>query len=116
MSLDVYLTDPTATYPHSSNLHSSNITHNLNKMASEAGIYKVLWRPEELQPTKEPTKAKYITAAIEKGLNDMKERPSYYKQFNSPNGWGTYKDFIPWIEEYLEALKKYPEALVTTSR
>jgi len=47
MSLDVYLTDPTATYDTES-LFSSNITHNLRKMALEAGIYEALWRPHIL--------------------------------------------------------------------
>ena len=32
--------------------YSANITHNLGKMAEEAGIYKHLWRPEEIGITK----------------------------------------------------------------
>ena len=110
MSLDVYLTDPTATY--SSNLFSSNITHNLGKMANRAGIYKHLWRPEEIGIKY----AKELIEPLTKGLEDMKKRPEYYKQFNSPNGWGIYKHFIPWIEEYLEACKEYPEAVIKISR
>lgn len=27
---------------------SSNITHNLNAMAEAAGIYRQIWRPEEI--------------------------------------------------------------------
>lgn len=42
MSLDVTLTDPSGTV-----LYEANITHNLNKMAAEAGIYECLWRPDE---------------------------------------------------------------------
>ncbi|MBK8772221.1 MAG: hypothetical protein IPM06_17610 [Rhizobiales bacterium] len=33
-------------------IYASKITHNLNKMASAAGIYKHLWRPEEIGITK----------------------------------------------------------------
>src|SRR6266496_3980933 len=33
-------------------LYWRNITHNLNTMADAAGIYKHLWRPEELGITK----------------------------------------------------------------
>ena len=99
-----------------SDLYNANITHNLNTMAKEAGIYNALWRPDELKPVEYPTKAKHLVSCIEKGLKDMKKRPSYYKQFNSSNDWGLYKDFIPWIEQYLEALKQYPEALVNVSR
>ena len=57
-----------------------------------------------------------IIDVIEKGLIDMKNRPEYYKQFDSDNGWGTYKDFIPWIEKYFEALKENPEAIVKCDR
>src|SRR3990172_2778745 len=39
MSLDVTLR---------TELYSANITHNLGKMAKEAGIYEHLWRPDEL--------------------------------------------------------------------
>ena len=33
-------------------VYSRNITHNLNKMAEAAGIYTVLWRPDENGITK----------------------------------------------------------------
>ena len=33
-------------------VYSANITHNLTKMADEAGIYECLWRPEEIGITK----------------------------------------------------------------
>jgi hypothetical protein len=29
-------------------VYTANITHNLNRMAKEAGIYKHLWRPDEI--------------------------------------------------------------------
>ena len=40
-------------------------THNLNKMAQEAGIYKHLWHPEELKITK----ASQLIEPLKKGLN-----------------------------------------------
>ena len=91
---------------------SSNITHNLGGMADKAGIYYACWRPEEIGCKF----AKDIIQLLEKGLSDMKRRPEYYKQFNSPNGWGVYDNFVPWIEEYLEACKKYPEAEIEVGR
>ena len=111
MSLDVYLNDPTATYQTDS-LYWANITHNLGKMAGEAGIYKALWRPEEI----EAKYAKDIIEKVEKGLADLKARPEYFEQFNSPNGWGMYEHFIPFVQEYLEALKEYPDAEIYISR
>lgn len=44
MSLDVYLEGP----PVPQDVFWANITHNLGRMADEAGIYKHLWRPEEI--------------------------------------------------------------------
>jgi len=121
MSLDVSLQDPTAMY-NTESLYSSNITHNLGKMARKAGIYKALWRPHRLKPdynipeddhqaewafeSSVETYAKDIIQIVEKGLADLKAKPEYFKQFNSPNGWGTYTHFVPFVSEYLDALKK----------
>lgn len=91
---------------------SANITHNLTEMAEIAGIYKILWRPEELGIVK----AGEIIESLEMGLKKLKANPKYYQKFDSSNGWGTYKDFVPWVEEYLEACIKYPDALIAVSR
>lgn len=111
MSLDIYLKDPTSTYE-TEELYWANITHNLGRMAKEAGIYMALWRPEEIE-------AKYaedIIEIVEKGLNDLIARPEHFEQFNSPNGWGTYNNFVPFVAKYLEALKKYPKSKIYSSR
>lgn len=46
----------------------------------------------------------------------MKARPKHYEKFNSSNGWGMYEHFVPFIEEYLKALKEYPESFVECDR
>ena len=46
----------------------------------------------------------------------MKNRREYYEQFNSPNGYGLYKHFVPFVEEYLNACKEYPNAKIYISR
>lgn len=93
-------------------VYDANITHNLGKMADEAGIYYALWRPEEI----EKSKAKDIIEILEKGLADLKARQGYFEQFNSPNGWGMYENFVPFVEKYLEACKEYPETDICVSR
>ena len=132
MSLDISLKDPTSTYEGGS-LYTDNITHNLGNMANEAGIYEALWRPYRLRKDydkglehsyeKESSYeesvtilAKDIIDIIKKGLEDLKKRPGYYEKFNSPNGWGRYEHFVPFVEDYLEALQEYPEAIVIISR
>lgn len=90
----------------------ANITHNLNKMADAAGIYEACWRPEEIGATK----ASDIIQILEKGFEDMKARPEHFKKFDSENGWGTYKDFLLWVESYLNACREYPDAIIEVSR
>jgi len=91
---------------------SANITHNLNNMADEAGIYKMLWRPEE----NEISCAKQLIDPLEGAIKMMKDDPRRFKRHDPENGWGSYDDFIPWLEELLEACKKYPEAKIESDR
>lgn len=118
MSLDVYLTrkrwvsyDECKTHSEEDEtVYSANITHNLGRMADKAGIYEVLWRPGEVGKFK----ASDIIDLLEKGLADLKSRRNYFEQFNSTNGWGMYEDFVPFVEEYLNACKEYPDAVIST--
>lgn len=89
----------------------SKITHNLNTMANQAGIYYHCWRPEELGISK----AHEIIQPLKDGLDKLKNDPEYFKQFNAKNGWGIYDDFVPWVEEYFNACIKYPNATIETS-
>ncbi len=93
-------------------VYDTNITHNLGKMADKAGIYYALWRPEE----KGYKKAKDIIEVLEKGLDKMKAKPAHYKKFDAENGWGTYEQFIPFVEEVLRECKEYPNATIKVSR
>ncbi len=120
MSLDVYLNrkrylsyDEGKTYTVDyEQVYCANITHGLGKMAVEAGIYEALWRPEEIGKTK----ASEIIELLEKGLADLKARPVHFETFNSPNGWGVYERFVPFVEKYLDACKQYPNAIIEISR
>lgn len=120
MSLDVYLNrkmylsyDEGKTYSEDyEQVYCANITHNLNIMAREAGIYEALWRPEEIGANK----ASEIVELLENGLADLKARPEHFKTFNSPNGWGMYEHFVPFVEKYLNACKEYPDAIIEVSK
>ncbi|MDR3582481.1 MAG: hypothetical protein P4L67_04380 [Candidatus Pacebacteria bacterium] len=107
MSLDVYLEVVMPT-----NVYSANITHNLNAMAAEADICNELWRPEEIGITK----AHQLIEPLTKGLALLKSDPARFEALNAKNGWGLYKNFVPWVEDYLEACKENPEADVRASR
>lgn len=107
MSLDVYLERVQMT-----EVYEANITHNLGRMAEEAGIYMHIWRPEEIGIIK----AEELIEPLQKALDDMKARPERYEQFNAPNGWGMYKNFVPWLEKYMAACRAFPDANVRASR
>lgn len=91
---------------------SFNITHNLGKMAVEAGIYDALWRPDE----NGFKHASEIIAPLEAGLAVLKADPRRFKKFDDSNGWGTYRQFVPFVEEVLEACKANPDAEIEVSR
>ena len=129
MSLDIWFDDPTATYATGS-LFEANITHNLTTMAQEAGIYDALWRPYKLHQDffvyagedeyyfegSCTITAEMLIPALREGLIKLQSDPEYYKQFNSPNGWGLYEHFVPFVEKVLNACEKYPEAIVDVCR
>jgi hypothetical protein len=79
MSLDVYLEklQPVDVY-------NANITHNLNTMASEAGIYQHLWRPEEIGITY----AAQLIEPLQAGLARLLEDPERFMKHNPTVGAG----------------------------
>lgn len=112
-------------------VYEANVTHNLGNMAKAAGIYKAIWRPyllkcenevfltyKEEYKYEEKTEvlAKDIISLLKKGLKKMKNDPEKFKSLNPPNGWGVYEDFIYFVEEYLNACCKYPDAIIDTWR
>lgn len=147
MSLDVYLSDPTAPegtprraifirrdgatkevsreewdrmYPDREPvtvevtdhyLFHANITHNLNKMASECGLYEPLWRPGDLGVTKAGDLCYYLSKGLQVAL-DESERLSMY---NPDNGWGTYEQLVRFTLDYFFACKRFPDAIVEVS-
>ena len=109
--------------------YHGNITHNLNKMAGACGLYDVLWRPYWLSRTEFANydeemeyesqceiQARQFIEPMEKGLKELKSNREKYEKYNSPNGWGMYEHFLPFVKEYLAACKKYPSLIVRADR
>lgn len=96
----------------SDEVYSANITHNLNKMADEAGIYKALWRPEEIGIER----AEQLISPLRDGLALLNSKPERFKEFNPPNGWGDYGGLCRFVADYLAACERYPNATVHVSR
>ena len=108
MGLSVYLECPCCR----TELFESGTTHNLVRMAREAGNYYPLWRPEELGFTK----GKDLIEPLKKSLRLLRFDPDYFKLFDSPNGWGVYEHFYRFVLDYWKACVRNPEALIRVSR
>jgi hypothetical protein len=93
-------------------VYTANITHNLNLMAKEAELYKVLWCPEKLNIKY----ANELLTPLTEGLYKLKKDPKKFKQLNPKNGWGTYESLIEFVENYIKACYKYPNAIVSVWR
>lgn len=91
---------------------TANITHNLNKMAEAADLYMPIWCPEKIGISK----ASQLIAPLTKGLNEIMTNPDKYQVLNPSNGWGTYRQFVQFVKDYLNACKEYPDANVFADR
>ena len=89
-------------------LVSKNITHNLNKMWTVAGVYDALYHSDGVP-------AKEIIPELADGLERLKRDPYRFNPLSNPNGWGTYNQAVPWLEELIEELKGYPESIIHVS-
>lgn len=125
MSLDVYLEGETQEggpcehcsgtgreRPYRDTLFSRNITHNLGEMADKAGLYKAMWRPEEVGITT----AAQLLGPLRAGLEALRSRPDFFKGFNPENGWGDYDGLVQFVEAYLSACEENPGAKVSANR
>ena len=106
MSLDVWLK------VNGDEVFAANYTHNCNTMADAAGIYKHLWRPDEIGITK----AQELIDPLYEGIKAMAIDPAKFEALNPENGWGSYKTFVPWVFEYWRACCRWPDADVSVSR
>lgn len=66
-------------------------------------LYDLLWRDEEPDDILE-----YINCLIW-ALTELKSQPEVYKQFNPPNGWGTYEQLVEFVRSFIHALIDMPE-------
>ena len=107
MSLDVYLTDESG-----APLYVKNIAHSLGGMAREAGLYRCLWHPEKHGIEH----AGQLIEPLAAGLALLASGRARFERFGSPNGWGTWENFVGFCADYLTACRDHPRALVRACR
>lgn len=113
MSLDIFLrTDKCSHCGHYDEVFEINFTHNLVPMAKAAGVYEIIWRPDE----NNILKTKQIIEQLRIGIDRLKSNPESFKRLNPPNKWGTYDSFLVGLEEYLAVCIKLPDANISVSR
>lgn len=93
-------------------LLSNRVTHNLKKMAMEAGIYKCLWRPEE----NGFEKAEDLIPVLKNGIEKMRACPDKFKKLNPANGWGSYEEFLLFAEKIYECAIENKNAIIDVWR
>ena len=86
-----------------------NITHNLTGMWTEAGIYDALYNSEGKRVSD-------VLPDLKAGLRKMVADPTHYQTFDSPNGWGTYKNAVPWLYHLITEMEEYPDGIIEISK
>ena len=113
MSLDVYLyVNRCENCNRCDEVYHANITHNLNRMAQSAGLYDCLWKPEE----NGIETAEDLIPLLVSGLEKLKANPEHFKKFEDSSGWGTYQQFVQFVENYLDACDYWTNAQVEVCR
>ena len=147
MSLDVYISELVKDENNEDTMvthYEANITHNLNKMAMECGLYEPIWRPyllfkNELNAYLEEKQdefpndfnpkayeyrfestfqilAKQITLAVENGLVNLIDNKEELLKYEPENGWGTYNNLVEFTTKYLAKLKQFPDCIIIVDR
>lgn len=94
------------------NVFEGGVTHNLNTMAEECGLYKAIWCPELI----DANFGSDLIEVLNKGLTELERNEEYYKTFNAKNGWGKYEDLLSLTKNYLKACIENPDSKIWISR
>lgn len=106
MSLDIWLKVGEET------VFEWNITHNLRRMAEEAGFAEAAWRPD----CNGWSRASQIADTIFDGVSWLVRNREGAEVFNPSNGWGNYEGLLAFAFAYARACFDYPDAEIRVSR
>jgi hypothetical protein len=88
------------------------MTHNLICLAEALGVYRQLWRPEEVAIKT----AKDLIPTLENAITELDENFDKYQKYNPENGYGSVSNFLKFCKDYLAACKNYPETVIEVDR
>lgn len=112
MSLDISLVCECGQPCCKGSLWYANVTHNLGKMAEAAGLYLVMWRPEEVGVAL----ARDAAPLLARGVDALKTDPDYFRSLTPANNWGSYEGLLTVASEYLAAALRWPNAKIEVDR
>jgi len=112
MSLHLHLNKTCDHCGHTEEYWCGNITHNLTEMASQACLYRILWRPEEI----DVHTAGRMIGTLEEGIKELEMYPNAFKVYNPDNGWGSYEGLLEFAKDCLTHCYKHPDASVVACR
>lgn len=87
---------------------SENCTHNLGPMAKAAGLYQVLWAPDEIGLEK----ARSAIPILRAGIRSLEDGEAHFQSLSPPNGWGDHRGFLKFVRSVLAACEEYPDAKI----
>lgn len=87
-------------------------THNLAKMACEAGLYKPMWRPDE----NGMIYGRDLVEPLRAGIAKLEADPEHFRQWNPTNRWGCFENLLKLAQALLEACEQSPNKRVRVCR
>ena len=111
MSLDLYMVIKSCEHcGQSQTTDSLNMTYNLWPMWAE--IFPGAEQMCDIDDMSGDEAEPYLKIALRR-LNKNSEK---FKAFNPANGWGTYEDFVKYIENLIKLCKEYPDGIWKSDR
>ena len=56
--------------------------------------------------------ARETLSELDAALVVMTTSPAAMREHDAPNGWGTYEHALPFLVEWTEACRRYPELII----
>lgn len=107
MSLNVWLNDD-----EEGCVWGANITHNVGKIAREAGFYECIWQADTVGIEFAKGNITHLRSALGAFYSDYDK----LAKLNPENGWGSIDGLIDFTKNYLDACIKHPNARISIHR
>jgi hypothetical protein len=106
MSLDLYISpERCPTCGHIEDQENFNVTYNVSRM-----WYELFPKEQGDMVPIEGLTGSQAEPIIKKAIKKFKSNKKSLEKLNPPNGWGSYNQFLEFLEDVLDACKRYPNS------